>query len=382
MKQAVFLISLSVFFSFSCKNKDKDVKPDTTQEDTIHVDEVKENAEEYIHVFDDFKGILNEEAKKYSLNFEEYTPKNNKDDKSLMEDSYYVSYQKMFLTDNQNPARHIAVLALVYREERLAVQYIDDRCEEYRQEVQSGEVSKIDSRIFRKDFIVYQVISVNNSIEHIVASAFEKLTEKYKINEMDIYPCNREYMSAEQIEQIKPAIGKWLDYYKLNINDFIYDGEKSLELEQLRKDTTNPYYGEFSDEDDVYDPILNDYSPDRTKYVDLMSSLNVYLEKNGNYYFGGSDDSHQLKLLDRKNRSFVMFSFRGLSNFADAVFWIDNDTFAVTGYNSVFEVGYYYVEIYDLKKDTCTYYLLRKECNYKNGPYGMYNMKSRGIIID
>ncbi|MDU1889253.1 MAG: hypothetical protein E6767_01065 [Dysgonomonas sp.] len=181
--------------------------------------------------------------------------------------------------------------------------------------------------------------------------------------------------------EIKPHIDKWLKYYDLDINDFRHYTRRTLHIEAMKTDTTYPYYGTFQPEDDVYNPILFDYSPDKSKYVNHFASLYVGLEEDGKYYFRGSDDSQQLYLFDRKGKSKVMISFRGISQFADAIFWVDNDTFALVGYDSIDAPGMYLLEIYDLKKDICDKYILRKEYG-KEESYGMVEMKSRGIIID
>lgn len=383
MKHVLLLVLLGTCLTFSCKNKDTNIQSDAYPTDTVKaIDSVTESVESYVQVFNDFKQIVNEEGKKYSVIFEEDTLNHRENYSFLLSDTSSFSFRKIILTNSHTPAKYITVNAHIFKDEKSAVKMIDNLCEEYRKEVQSGEGFKIAARAFRKDTVIYEVVNIDNSIDHIIASAFVKLTEKYKISDIDIYPCNGEYMSAELAKKIKPSIAKWLEYYKLNISDFVYEGEKVLHLDELRKDKTNPYYGEFQKEDDMYDPVLNDYSPDKTKYVNLMSSLYVGLEEDGKYHFKGSDDSHQLGLFDRKNKSFVMVSFRGFSYFADAVFWVDNNTFVVTGYNSLFEVGYYYMEVYDLKKDTCRYYLLRKEYDRAGDSYGIYNMKSRGVIID
>lgn len=382
MKQTLFLLLLGVCCTSSCKNKDTNVRPDTTLNNTEQTDAIIENAEGITSVFNYFKKILNEEGEKFSVSFKEDTLNSEKHSGFLLNDTSLSSSRKIVLTNSHSPSNYIVVNAHILKNEEAAVKIIDNLCEEYRKEVQSGEVSKITFRAFRKDTVIYEIVNIDNSIDHIIASAFVKLIEKYEIGTIDIFPCDRKYMAADLAKQIKPVINTWLNYYKLNISDFIYTGRSVLNLDDLRKDKTYPYYGEFQDEDDVYNPVLNDYSPDKTKYVNLMASLYVNMGEDGKYHFTGSDDSHQLGLFDRKNKSFIMVSFRGSRNFADAVFWMDNNTFIVTGYDSYSEVGYYSIEIYDLKKDSCQYFQLRKKYDYTKDSYGVVNMKSRGIIID
>ena len=191
----------------------------------------------------------------------------------------------------------------------------------------------------------------------------------------------RELITKEKIKKIKPTINKWLNYYDLNIKDFVFDKEIILNLNKLRNDTTYPYYGKFGKENDIYNPVLYDYSPDKLRYIDLVAATGVDVE-NGKYYYRGSDDCQQLGLYDRKEKSYVMFSFRGIHEFADAVFWIDNDTFALVGYNTMdYPIGWYALEIYDLKNDICRSYILREKYD-KEESYGIAEMKARRIKIE
>ncbi|MDR2955797.1 MAG: hypothetical protein LBV43_12020 [Prevotella sp.] len=194
----------------------------------------------------------------------------------------------------------------------------------------------------------------------------------------DTIPLN---IDSELAGKIKPVIGKWLEYYHLDINEFSLSDKKKLNLEQLKNDTTYPYYGKFEKKDDVYIPALHDYSPDKKKYINLLAASNVSLESDGKYHYTGSDDNQQLGLFNLEEKSYVMFSFRGINEFVDAVFWIDNDTFVLVGYNTLEAPGYYYLEMYDLKKDSCEKYILRKEYD-KEESYGIADMKAREIIVE
>lgn len=213
------------------------------------------------------------------------------------------------------------------------------------------------------DFQKQDSISILNKFENI----------QVKSEDVKIKP--------ELANKIKIAANKWLKYYKLNIHSFIFYDQKNVDLEHHKNDTTF-YSWDFVENDDIYEPQLHDYSPDKNKYMNLFSSMGVNLEDDGKYHYSGSDDSQSLFLFDRLNKWAVMFSFRGISNFADAIFWIENDTFIVAGYNSSNYLDeYFLIEIYSLKENICESYIL-KEKLIKQESYEIYDMKVRGIIID
>ena len=188
-------------------------------------------------------------------------------------------------------------------------------------------------------------------------------------------------IDKELANKIRPFIYKWLKYYDLDILDFRFQNNVPLHIEEMKNDPTCPYYRTVDKTDDVYIPILHDYSPDKSKYVDLLAATCVGLEDDGKYHFGGSDDCQHLSLFNRKDKSVVMFSIRGLHEFGDAVFWIDNNTFVIVSSDLNEKDGIYMLEIYNLKKDICDKYMLEGKCD-KQELYYMFDMKARGIIID
>lgn len=184
------------------------------------------------------------------------------------------------------------------------------------------------------------------------------------------------------VNKIKPIIEDWLEYYQLNISDFRLSEKSELNMDSLNE-RSSPYYAAFSKADDVYIPQLHDYSPDKTLYIDLLSTTGVALGRDKKYHFAGSDDCQQIRLYNRKDRINVMISFRGISNFADAAFWIDNNMFVLVGYNAYEELGVYTVEVYNLLDKTCNTYTFPKELLSKETSYIVdVNMKKRGVIID
>jgi len=192
-----------------------------------------------------------------------------------------------------------------------------------------------------------------------------------------------EYVDADLALKIKPVIEGWLKFYNLNISDFQKGVESTMDVDKLKKDTTYAYYNyiEYTKDRDVYTPQFYDYSPDKSMYLNIMEATFVYLAEDGKYHYAGSDDSQGITLFNRKDKSAVLVTYRGYSDSADAVFWVDNQMFIIAGYAAVNDPGEFTLEVYDLKEKTKNRYIFPKE--YTTGDsYLMTDMKRRNIIID
>ncbi|MDR2948564.1 MAG: hypothetical protein LBV71_05095 [Prevotella sp.] len=192
-----------------------------------------------------------------------------------------------------------------------------------------------------------------------------------------------EYIDADLAVKIKPAIEGWLKFYNLDISDFQKGVKSTMDVDKLKKDTTYAYYNyiEYTKDRDVYTPQFYDYSPDKSMYLNIMEATFVYLAEDGKYHYAGSDDSQGITLFNRKDKSAVLITYRGYSDSADAVFWVDNQMFIIAGYAAVNDPGEFTLEVYDLKEKTKNRYIFPKE--YTTGDsYLMTDMKRRNIIID
>jgi len=182
-------------------------------------------------------------------------------------------------------------------------------------------------------------------------------------------------------QKVRPHIHSWLSHYKIDIDSFLLVAERRFNLDSLNhKD--NPYYSDFTEEGVRYVPELRDYSPDKKRYVGLIEAMYPYLGEDGKYHFGGSDDSQPIRLVDTAEKRSVLISFRGINDFADAVFWIDDTTFALVGYSTIDEIFRYTLEIYDLEREQLARYELADENSQSFRSYILDDMLFRGIIID
>lgn len=347
------------------------------------------NKDRIDEIFVYFEKELLEEAKNWPVDFQIDTTIQAWFNQNIYQ-SECKSSDGYIIRDQKNKINKISFRYYIFNTPEDAYTIIDNHCKAYHNASANGDVeeanfileqpfAKMPYIAFADDNIIYELVSTNG-IGHIFYKAMGKLMTKYHIDVNDIILCQRKYIDEKLAYKIKPVINDWLIFYGLNIKDFYFESREIFDLKMFNNSTRSIYYREFTKDDDVYIPQLHDYSPDKTKFIDFLSDVD--LGDDGKYHYSGSDDSHQLGLYDRKKKTNTMFSFRGVSNFGDAVFWIDNNSFIVAGYNSIYMPGKYVLEIYNLKQNTKEIYILKQHYTSDKEYYYIMNMKKRGIIID
>lgn len=165
------------------------------------------------------------------------------------------------------------------------------------------------------------------------------------------------YIDKKTALKIQPKLKKWLDFYKLDIYKFRQipvNGTFASNL-FIENDTTSTYYRKYDTKaDDIYDPVMNEYSPDKKRYVNILSSIGVYREDNGKYYYMGGDDCEEIRMIDREKKENYMIIWNGSGEFSEAVFWITNDLFVVAG-GSWYD-GTVSIELFDIANKKYSYY--------------------------
>jgi len=166
------------------------------------------------------------------------------------------------------------------------------------------------------------------------------------------------YIDKKTADKIEPELKKWLYFYSLNIMKFYYSANGGcFSQDPLENDTTSMYYRAYTISNDIYDPQLYDYSPDKTRYVNLLSSTGVYREDDGKCYYMGGDDCQEIYLTDRKKKGNYMIIWNGAGSFSEAVFWVNNDVFIVAGQRMEQMPGDTFVfHLIDLNKKDCKYF--------------------------
>jgi hypothetical protein len=207
------------------------------------------------------------------------------------------------------------------------------------------------------------------------------LLEKQQLeDEFNAYPL----VSAEEIAMIAPVIKKWTDFYSIdfaqarlvNVRTECFNCTPTLETQGI-----NFRGEEISEEEDTDERIDADYSPDKQLYV----CLGLILEKiDDKYYHIGWDDSQNVWLFDRKQKYANSILFHGSHGRSEASFWKSNDVFMIVSYVSIDKpVIRYYIDVFDITKQTqTTYQIMREEEDSFFGYMDEVYLKEKGIIVD
>jgi len=393
-----------ILLSFvACKKTDK--QPVVTT-DAI-VEAALPRIDEDSLIIEDFKAIFLEECKKWPVNFhidtleERETWYNNlglSQHKGLRDTRYLLFVEKSINYRSVS----IQSIRLSGVDEARAV--IDKHCEAYSDAVKRGEswdyvfkyvYAKIPYIAIRIDSTIFE-ITATNTVGHIMHNTVDVFRKKYNVNNIDVIPCegNNEGNVAKQIvlpkdnhidkilaDKMKPKIKKWLDFYNLDIYKFWGKQKEGGILADLaiNEDTASIHRKEFSKElDDIYQPVLYDYSPNKRFYLNVRETACVYKDDDdGKWHYEGGDDCMEIYLTDRKNMKKALVLWLGSTAYAEAAFWLDNDTFIITGY-TYYDIPLRY--IYLRGKINADYYI-----DMDNIPpgsdYFIHDIKSRGVIV-
>lgn len=183
---------------------------------------------------------------------------------------------------------------------------------------------------------------------------------------------NQHKITISEINQIKPIIKNWLDYYQLDISNFYTGKVGSWPFDEN-------YHGIYTREfdpitDDVYIPEQYDYSPSKQKYLDYLP---IFKEKD-KYVFVGNQDCQEVYLVDREKQTTTIVLWLGSKQFLEAVFWKDENNFIAVGFLSDNPTGYF-IYTYGPNNKYIEYYYEVKPENFKVG-YFNENLKTRGVV--
>lgn len=184
-------------------------------------------------------------------------------------------------------------------------------------------------------------------------------------------------------DQIRPLIEDWLIFYDIDINDFTCEpGHCDVEygmqqFQPLKRDENSIYNREYSvAEDDIFDPVIFDYSPNKRYYVNFYQTAGVSKEKHGVYKFYGSDDCMEIYLYDRLRKRTDLMFWLGSAEVAEAVFWGKENNMVVVVGNHVYKKdGKDYFFIY---ANNIRFYFLDSK-SQKSQSYFFKKLKEKGV---
>lgn len=187
-------------------------------------------------------------------------------------------------------------------------------------------------------------------------------------------------ISQATMAEVAPAVRKWTDYYQIDLSQMREADQKSLYFTDPF-DTTSIYFRGFSPKNDSPSLKWMEYAPDKQRYVDVGY---IFIEgEDGKYYCGGWDDCQEIYLVDRKTRQQDIILWFGASEFAEAVFWLNNDIFLIVGYQ-YYSAYKRFIRYFDVPNKTCTVYeLLVDEADedFYSGYMEEVNIKEKGVIF-
>lgn len=153
----------------------------------------------------------------------------------------------------------------------------------------------------------------------------------------------------ESDKQLNKELSKWLHFHNIKVDDFKFQKVADLSLEQ---DSGSIYQRDFEKEQKIYNPILNIYSPNKKKYINLLSTKGVYWHKvDKQYYYGGGDDCEEIYYIDLNSETNNFIRFNGSFQLTENALWINNNIFILVSKSNYSEFYKYHIDIYRIIKE-------------------------------
>jgi len=397
MMRIVYIFCFLLFLTSSVSCKKATVGGDMVERvvhDSVIPIQEKPKPDKRKEILDSFEQLFAEECKKWPVSFHKDTIGSRQtwtDNLGLSKHEKLISSQYILYIDKNIRERSISIEAFTLAGNEAAEKVIKDHCDTYHLlEKNDKEADFIYENVYAKmpyfavriDSTIYE-ITATNPVGHIMHNVVDSLKNEYwyYISRNDIIPCDRDYMSKALAKNLKPALNKWMKYYNADISDFYTDGtsdEIDIELynKPFEEDTLSIYYRKYiKNEDDVYTPMLYDYSPNKKYYLTVRETSGVYRDEDGKWYYQGGDDCQEVYLVNRGSRKKVMIMWLGTSAFAEAAFWADNKTYVIVGRDYSSLTRRLFISIGGV-----WYYSDRAD--FQDESYFEYDLKQRGVITD
>ena len=191
-------------------------------------------------------------------------------------------------------------------------------------------------------------------------------------------------ITVEQVAYLQPIIRKWLDFYNIDLM-------QARQVEVIEDvcvtcpsdPAEDPYYWEFGPGDDSPSLVQMSYSPNRSRYVDMM--ISIELRDGVPHDTGEYDVDQSVYFVDRKLKRKNHLVWNGSSERVEDIFWQGNDVFVLVGF-SYYNVLLFQIDVYDIPARTHKTY----EALFEGDPetlqdiFGSYSnemyLSSRGIV--
>lgn len=392
MKYCVCIYLIIFLFSCNIKSKDSNIPLMKTAADTMSTVGDSSKTESYPIIdldslrLEDFKRIFLKEAEKWDISFVL-----NADKTQLSADNLGIGKHERLeswnrLSFSQLKENNTCVVEYhSFSNGMISDAILNDFCENYYDNLKTvtgfieGGNPFPGQTYYAVCFgrTIFQFIATSD-ISHILTNAIDTFKKENAVDKSRVIPCQWDFISPQLVRRLQPHLSEWLKMSNLNLYHFRcinYEKQKEPEVFNMEQDSTSMYFREYGKENDVYIPQLHDYSPNKQRYVTTRASAGVYKDEDGKYYYMGGDDCQELYLVDRKKQRQDLILWLGAGGFAEAAFWIDNNTFAIVGE----ENDDFYIRLYGRDSG---YFAHRIKERISDDNYFSKSLKLRGIISD
>ena len=225
--------------------------------------------------------------------------------------------------------------------------------------------------------IFITLIWLNSYLSTAIAADNSKSVNLQQKNQSSDPYSNKSKISNTTIAKIKPLIKDWLDYYHLDIANFYTGNTSSWPFDKNDQGIYTQRFDYASD--DVYIPQMYNYSPSKQKYISFLA---IYHEtQSDKYIFYGNEDCQEIYLIDRKNKTKRIVLWLGLTQFLEAIFWLDEDHFIAVGYQKDELNDRHFIYILGPDNKMTDYYFDSNSTELKTD-YFYQNLNKRGVKRD
>lgn len=138
-------------------------------------------------------------------------------------------------------------------------------------------------------------------------------------------------ISETTAKELEPKMKRWLDQLDVKISAFRQLQFFESEGWDWDRDEQSLYFRPYDlDSDEVYEPRLRDYSPNKEMFVNVVESRGAFLENDTLKYYGG-DDCQEIYLTNRRLKKCLLLLWLGTGGVVEDCFWLNDTSFVLVG---------------------------------------------------